>query len=104
MPHPRIEPFKKVLQIDPNDETAWFGLGKAYMEDKDYEEATSALESCIRVKPTYSAAYYALAQTLHQNDKIEQCRDICQKGIKVATDNGDLMVIKNLEQLKMTLG
>ena len=28
MPNPRIEPLKKVLAIDPNDEVAWFGLGK----------------------------------------------------------------------------
>ena len=31
MPNPRIEPLKKVLAIDPNDDVAWFGLGKAYM-------------------------------------------------------------------------
>ena len=39
MPNPRIEPLKKVLAIDPNDEVAWFGLGKAYMEDNNWQEA-----------------------------------------------------------------
>ena len=59
MPNPRIEPLKKVLTIDPNDEVAWFGLGKAYMEDANFEEAAKALQQCVTVKPTYSAAYYA---------------------------------------------
>ena len=59
MPNPRIEPLKKVLAIDPNDEVAWFGLGKAYMEDANFEEAAKALQQCVTVKPTYSAAYYA---------------------------------------------
>ncbi len=66
MPNPRIEPLKKVLAIDPNDEVAWFGLGKAYMEDANFEEATKALQQCVTVKPTYSAAYFALAQSLHK--------------------------------------
>ena len=52
MANPRIEPLKKVLAIDPNDEVAWFGLGKAYMDDGNFVEAVTALESCIRVKPT----------------------------------------------------
>jgi Tfp pilus assembly protein PilF len=64
MPNPRIEPLKKVLTIDPNDEVAWFGLGKAYMEDGNFEEAAKALRQCVAVKPAYSAAYYALAQSL----------------------------------------
>ena len=59
MPNRRIEPLKKVLAIDPNDEVAWFGLGKAYMEDANFEEAAKALQQCVTVKPTYSAAYYA---------------------------------------------
>ena len=49
MANPRIEPLKKVLAIDPNDEVAWFGLGKAYMDDGNFVEAVTALESCIRV-------------------------------------------------------
>ncbi|HJU06712.1 MAG TPA: tetratricopeptide repeat protein [Nitrospiraceae bacterium] len=104
MANPRIEPLKKVLAIDPQDEVAWFGLGKAYLEDANYDEAITALESCIRVKPTYSAAYYALAQALQKIERIDQCRDVCDRGIEVSRKNGDAMVTKNLEVLKSTLG
>ena len=103
MPDPKIEQFKKVLKIDPNDETLWFGLGKAYMGDENWLEAISALESCIQVKPNYSAAIFALAQALQKNNDIERCREVCTKGIEVATSNGDLLVIKNLEELKASL-
>lgn len=103
MPDPKIEQFKKVLKIDPNDETLWFGLGKAYMGEESWPEAISALESCIRVKPTYSAAYFALAQSLRNFNQLEKCQEVCAKGIEVATANGDLMVIKNLEELKASL-
>ncbi len=103
MANPKIEQFKKVLQLDPQDETLWFGLGKAYMSDKNWEEAIPALEQCIQVKPTYSAAFYALAQSLQQQHEYEKCRAICTEGITVATTNGDLLVIKNLEELRDSL-
>ncbi len=104
MANPRIEPLKNVLAMDPNDEVAWFGLGKAYMEDGNFEEAATALESCIKVKPTYSAAYYALAQSLHKLGRLDQCRQVCDRGIDVSTKNGDAMVTKNLGLLKQNLG
>ncbi len=103
MPNPRIEPLKKVLAIDPKDEVAWFGLGKAYMEDGDYESAASALRECVAVKPTYSAAYYALAQSLQRLGRIDECRTVCDTGIHVSTQNGDAMVTKNLEMLRGSL-
>jgi|SRR5579885_3131270 len=103
MPNPRIEPLKKVLAVDPRDDVAWFGLGKAYMEDGNFEEAARALEQCIAVKPAYSAAYFALAQSLQRLGRINDCRTVCDKGIDVSRANGDAMVTKNLEALKQTL-
>ena len=103
MPNPRIEPLKKVLAMDPNDEVAWFGLGKAYMDDEDFAEAAAALQRCVEVKPSYSAAYYALAQSLHKLNRLDECRSICATGIEVSTKNGDAMVTKNLEILKNSI-
>jgi predicted Zn-dependent protease len=104
MANPRIEPLKRVLALDPQDEVAWFGLGKAYMEDGNFAEAVEALTRCVGIKPTYSAAYYALAQSLERLGQSARCRDICDQGIAVSTKNGDAMVTKNLELLKQTLG
>lgn len=103
MPNPRIEPLKKVLAMDPTDDVAWFGLGKSYMEDENFEEAANALRQCVTVKPTYSAAYYALAQSLHKLGRLDECRTVCATGIEVSAKNGDAMVTKNLEMLKGTL-
>ena len=103
MANPRIEPLKKVLAIEPNDDVAWFGLGKAYLDDQNYDEAVSALQSCIKVKPTYSAAYLALAQALQKSGRLEECRQVCQEGIEVSTKNGDAMVTKNLGLLQESL-
>ena len=103
MPNPRIEPLKQVLAREPDDDVAWFGLGKAYMDDENWGDAAAALESCIRVKPTYSAAYYALAQSLQTLNRLDRCREVCDLGIEVSRKNGDAMVTKNLESLKSSL-
>lgn len=104
MANPKIEQFKKVLKMDPQDDTMWFGLGKAYMGDENWEEAISALDQCIAVKPSYSAAYYALGQALQRHGDLDRCQSVCTKGIEVATENKDLLVIKQLEELKHSLG
>ncbi len=103
MANPKIEQFKKILQMDPKDETLWFGLGKAYMGDENWEEAVPALEQCIQVRSNYSAAFFALAQSLQKLEQFEKCRSTCDEGITVATTNGDLLVIKNLEELRASL-
>jgi len=103
MANPRIEPLKKVLAIDPTDDVAWFGLGKAYQDDGNFVEAAKALRQCVTVKPTYSAAYYALAQSLHKLNQLDECRTVIATGIEVSTKNGDAMVTKNLELLKDSL-
>lgn len=103
MPNPRIEPLKRILAMEPDDDVAWFGLGKAYMDDANFEEAAKALRQCITVKPTYSAAYYALAQSLLKLNRVDECRQVSDQGIEVSTKNGDAMVTKNLEALKSSL-
>ena len=103
MANPKIEALRKVLALDPADEVAWFGLGKAYMSDGSFQPAAEALEHCVSVKPGYSAAYYALAQCLYNLEQLDRCREICEQGIIVSTRNGDAMVTKNLESLKQLL-
>lgn len=103
MPNPRIEPLKRVLALEPDDDVAWFGLGKAYMDDRNWAEAAEALERCIAVKPTYSAAYFALAESLKTLNRLDRCREVCATGIDVSRKNGDAMVTKNLELLVSTL-
>src|SRR5437667_11776682 len=75
MANPKIEGLKKIIQIDPNDEVAYFGLGKALMDEGQFAEAARSLEQCVKVKPSYSAAYLALVESLlkiAQKDKAKQ--------------------------------
>ncbi len=104
MGNPRIEQLKKLVQMDPNDEVALFGLGKFLMEEGSFAEAAQYLEQCVKVKPDYSAAYLALAESLLKIDKKDRAREVCQQGHAVSLKKGDLQVTKKIEAIQATLG
>ena len=93
----RIEQLKAVLDRDPNDEVALFGLGQSYLKVKNYKEAIQVLDRCIQVKPDYSAAYKALMVALYKDGQTERSQQIGRTGIEVSKAKGDLMVTKELE-------
>ena len=104
MANPRIEQLKKLVLMDPNDDVALFGLGKFLMEEGSFAEAAQYLEQCIKVKPDYSAAYLALAESLLKIDKKDRAREVCQQGHTVSLKKGDLQVTKKIEAIQATLG
>ncbi len=103
MGNPRIEQLKKLVQMDPNDDVALFGLGKFLMEEGSFAESAQYLEQCIKAKPDYSAAYLALAESLLKIGQKERVKQVCQDGHAVSLKRGDLQVTKKIEALQATL-
>src|ERR1700756_4754407 len=104
MANPRIEQLKKLVQMDPNDEVALFGLGKFLMEEGSFAEAAQYLEMCIKAKPDYSAAYLALVESLLKTGKTDRAKEIATQGHAVSLKKGDLQVTKKIEAIQQTLG
>jgi len=104
MANPRIEQLKKLVQMDPTDEVALFGLGKFLMEEGAFAEAADYLELCIKAKPDYSAAYLALTESLLKVGKTDRAKDVCRDGHAVSLKKGDMQVTKKLEAIQATLG
>lgn len=103
MANPKIAQLKKLVQMDPTDEVTLFGLGKFLMEDGAFDEAADYLELCITAKPTYSAAYLALVESLMKINNIARAKDVCRDGHAVSLKNGDMQVTKKLEAIQATL-
>ena len=59
----RVGMFKKVLEIDPKDQVANFGLGSIYLETGRYQEGLEPLKTVIKAYQDYSAAYLLLGKT-----------------------------------------
>ena len=89
--------FKQVLEIDPKDQVANFGLGSIYLETGRYQEGLEPLKTVIEAHQDYSAAYLLLGKTWEKLDNKEEAIATYKKGIAAASKKGDLMPLKDMQ-------
>ena len=94
----KISMFKQVLEIDPVDQVANFGLGSVYFDLERYNDALNPLQTVVQEYKDYSAAYVLLGKTMEKLSQTEEAIDIYRKGIAVASKKGDLMPLKEMQQ------
>ena len=94
----KISMFKQVLEIDPIDQVANFGLGSVYHDLKRYEEALPPLQTVVKEYSDYSAAYVLLGKTMEKLLRQDEAIEIYRKGIAAASKKGDLMPLKEMQQ------
>jgi len=93
----QVEMFHKVLEIDPVDQVANFGLGSIYLDTGKLEEALSPLRTVVEHYQDHSAAYLALGKTLEKLSRKEEAANVYKKGIEAASKKGDLMPLKDMQ-------
>ncbi len=93
----QVEMFHKVLEIDPVDQVANFGLGSIYLDTGKYEEALNPLKTVVEHYRDHSAAYLALGKTLEKLSRKEEAAEVYQKGIEAASKKGDLMPLRDMQ-------
>lgn len=95
----RMGMFEQVLEIDPDDLIANFGLGKALLDSGKSEDAIPYLEKCLSVKKDYTAAFLHLGQALMKSGNQAQAKEIFKNGIECAQISGDMMPGNEMERL-----
>ena len=93
----RVGMFIKVLEIDPKDQVANFGLGSIYLETGRYQEGLEPLKTVIEAYHDYSAAYLLLGKTWEKLSNKEEAIETYKKGIAAASKKGDLMPLKDMQ-------
>ena len=94
----KISMFKQVLEIDPVDQVANFGLGSVYHDLKRYDEALPPLQIVVKEYKDYSAAYVLLGKTMEKLSRQNEAIQTYREGIAVASKKGDLMPLKEMQQ------
>lgn len=95
----REEMFRQVLEIDPEDTLANFGLGTLSVERQDFLEAITYLEAVLQADSKYSAAYLPLGQAYLGAKRKEDALKVWREGIKIAASKGDLMPANQMQAL-----
>ncbi|MBI4615300.1 MAG: tetratricopeptide repeat protein [Planctomycetes bacterium] len=90
--------FREVLAIDPRDHLASFGLGRGLFELGRPEEALPYLEAAAAIRPDHSIGYVTLGRCLERLGRTHRAREVCEKGIAVATRRGDLLPLEEMQR------
>lgn len=95
--------FLEVLEIDPVDPVALFGLGNALQQLNEPEAAVEAYQKACAAQKDNSAVYLALGKTLESLKRGPEALAVYQQGMEVASKKGDLMPLKEMEHRALLL-
>jgi tetratricopeptide (TPR) repeat protein len=84
--NPRLQILRQLLEQDPANTFARYGLAMEHVKAGELEGAVKEFEAVLAVDPNYSAAYYHGGQTLEKLGKFDEARGMYRRGIAVTRD------------------
>ncbi len=100
----RLDILKSMVEQNPSDSFARYGLAMEYRNTGDLEAAMGEFHALMAANPDYVPAYFHCGQTLERIGSIEEARDIYRQGIEVATRAGNQHARSELEGALDMLG
>ncbi len=93
----RLEILREMLKQDSANTFARYGLAMEYSKGGDYPRALEEFRALLQQDENYGAAYYHGGQALEKSGKIEEAKQMYEKGIEVTTRKGDLHTRAEIE-------
>ncbi len=89
MPSTRLDTLKSMVEQNPTDSFARYGLAMEYRNTGQLEAALAEFHALMAANPDYAPAYFHGGQTLERMGRIAQARQVYLQGIEVTTRSGD---------------
>ncbi|AJP59767.1 hypothetical protein UC34_14550 [Pandoraea vervacti] len=99
-----IEGLEKLLAAGKDNALLRFGLGKAYLDLRDFTVAADHLARCVAFDGAYTAAWKLLGKARQGAGDIEGARDAWTRGISAAQAHGDRQAEKEMTVFLKRLG
>jgi tetratricopeptide (TPR) repeat protein len=99
----KLNMFSQVLEIDEEDSVALFGMGNALSVLEDWERAEECYAKASEFDPKNSAVYLARGKVLEALGASDRALDVFRAGMEVASRQGDLMPLKDMEHRVLLL-
>ena len=93
----RLEVLKSMIQQNPSDVFARYGLAMEYANSGNLEEAVAEYRALLAENSNYAAAYYHGGQALERLGRVEEAREMYEKGIEVTARSGDSKTCNELQ-------
>src|SRR5438552_4058619 len=85
----RLEMLKEMVASSPADAFLRYGLATEYANAGELEQAVAEFRALLAANPDYAAGYYHGGRTLEKLGRLDEAKEIYDKGIEVTTRIGD---------------
>jgi Flp pilus assembly protein TadD len=89
MPSTRLDILKSIVEQNPTDCFARYGLAMEYRNTGDLEAAMGEFRALMSTHADYGPAYFHGGQTLERMGRVEEAREVYLQGIEVTARAGD---------------
>ena len=89
--------FSRVLEIDPEDPIALFGLGNALCVLEEWEKAEESYARAMAAQKNNSAVFLARGKALEKLEHTDEALAIYKEGLEVASRRGDMTPLREIE-------
>jgi len=104
MANTRLEILKSLVEQNPGDSFARYGLAMEYRNTGDLAAAANEFRALIATHPDYAAAYFHGGQTLERLGHSAEARELYLRGIEAATRKGDFHTRSELQAALEQMG
>ena len=99
----RIKALEEMLDANPKDPFALYGLALEHKADGKFEEALSLLEHATALPNPEVYAFYQHGEVLMALGESEDAVEILELGIERARTQGHMKALRELQELRDTL-
>jgi tetratricopeptide (TPR) repeat protein len=85
----RMQILQTMLEQNPRDSFARYGLAMEYANSGDLERAVVEYRALLAYDSDYAAAYFHGGQALEKLGRVQEARETYEKGIEVTARSGD---------------
>lgn len=95
----RVAMLNEILEQNPNDTFARYGLALEYSNQGNIENALSEFGKLLSSNPDYTPGYFMAAQTLAKADRNDEARKMLTDGIASAKRTGNAHAQSEMEAM-----
>jgi tetratricopeptide (TPR) repeat protein len=85
----RVEILQQMVEQDPKNSFARYGLAMEYANSGNYEQAIIEYKALLAQDENYAAAYYHGGQALEKQGRVEEAKELYEAGLVATKRNGD---------------